>query len=120
MPAAQRPTWVCGTVPADVVLLVGVLGNISDRDVAATVAAMPRLCASGATLLWSRGRSLEGADDFVTPVRRGVLRRRVRRGVYPFLRRRGRPHRARRCSLLRTAGAARCRSGGERWFTFVG
>jgi hypothetical protein len=60
-----------GTVPADVVLLVGVLGNISDADadVAATVAAMPRLCAAGATLLWSRGRSLEGADDFVTPVR---------------------------------------------------
>lgn len=57
------------TVPADVVLLVGVLGNISDADVAATVAAMPCLCASGATLLWSRGRSLEGADDFVTPVR---------------------------------------------------
>ena len=58
------------TVPADVVLLVGVLGNVSDADVAATVAGMPRLCASGATLVWSRGRSLEGADDFVTPVRK--------------------------------------------------
>jgi hypothetical protein len=58
------------TVPADVVLLVGVLGNISDADVATTVAAMPRLCAPGATLLWSRGRSLQGADDFVTPVRK--------------------------------------------------
>jgi hypothetical protein len=58
-----------GTVPADVVLLVGVLGNVSDADVAATVAAMRRLCAPGATLLWSRGRSLEGAEDFVTPVR---------------------------------------------------
>ena len=56
-------------VPADVVLLVGVLGNVSEADVAATVAAMPRLCASGATLVWSRGRSLEGAEDFVTPVR---------------------------------------------------
>ena len=57
------------TVPADVVLLVGVLGNLSDADVAATVAAMPGLCAPGATLLWSRGRSLEGTEDFVTPVR---------------------------------------------------
>ena len=57
------------TVPADVVLLVGVLGNVSDVDVASTVAAMPGLCASGATLLWSRGRSLEGAEDYVTPVR---------------------------------------------------
>jgi hypothetical protein len=69
--AGRSETYVgLATVPADVVLLVGVLGNISDADVAATVAAMPRLCASGATLLWSRGRSLEGADDFVTPVRR--------------------------------------------------
>ena len=58
-----------GTVPADIVLLVGVLGNISDADVDATVAAMPRLCAPGATLVWSRGRSLDGTYDFVTPVR---------------------------------------------------
>ena len=57
------------TVPADVVLLVGVLGNLSDEDVAATVAAMPHLCSPGAMLVWSRGRSLEGTDDFVTPVR---------------------------------------------------
>ena len=70
--AGCSETYVClATVPADVVLLVGVLGNVSEADVAATVAAMPRLCASGATLVWSRGRSLEGADDFVTPVQQG-------------------------------------------------
>ena len=57
------------TVPADMVLLVGVLGNLREDDVAATVAVMPGLCAPGATLLWSRGRSLDGIDDFVTPVR---------------------------------------------------
>jgi hypothetical protein len=57
------------TVPADLVLLVGVLGNLDEADVATTVAAMPSLCAPGATLVWSRGRSLEGLDDFVTPVR---------------------------------------------------
>jgi len=57
------------TVPADVVLLVGVLGNINDGDVAATVAAMPCLCAPGATVVWTRGRSLDGAEDFVSPVR---------------------------------------------------
>jgi SAM-dependent methyltransferase len=68
--AGSSETYVgLATVPADVVLLVGVLGNLSDADVATTVAEMPRLCASGATLLWSRGRSLEGDDDFVTPVR---------------------------------------------------
>lgn len=57
------------TVPADVVLLVGVLGNINDGDVAATVAAMPCLCSPGATVVWTRGRSLDGAEDFVSPVR---------------------------------------------------
>lgn len=57
------------TVPADVVLLVGILGNLTDADVATTVAAMPHLCAPGATLVWSRGRSLGGAEDFVAPVR---------------------------------------------------
>ncbi len=57
------------TVPADVVLLVGVLGNLGDADVAATLAAMPQLCAPGATLVWSRGRSVDGTDDYVTPVR---------------------------------------------------
>src|SRR4051794_1101226 len=45
-----------GTVPADVVLLVGVLGNISDADVAATVAAMPGLCASGHAVVEPRAQ----------------------------------------------------------------
>jgi hypothetical protein len=44
------------TVPADLVLLTGVLGNISDRDVHAAVAAMPRLCAPSATVIWTRTR----------------------------------------------------------------
>lgn len=71
--AGRSETYVgLPTVPADVVLLVGVLGNVSDADVGTTVAAMPRLCASGATLVWSRGRSLEGAEDFVTPVREAI------------------------------------------------
>jgi hypothetical protein len=60
------------TVPADVVLLVGVLGNISESDVAKTLAALPALCAPGATVVWTRMRSLDGAADFVTPVREGL------------------------------------------------
>jgi hypothetical protein len=43
-------------VPADLVLLVGILGNITVDDIRATIAAAPQLCAPGATLLWSRGR----------------------------------------------------------------
>jgi hypothetical protein len=42
--------------PADLVLLVGIFGNISDQDMRATVAAGPQLCTAGATLIWSRGR----------------------------------------------------------------
>jgi hypothetical protein len=45
-----------GAVPADIVLLVGIFGNISDDDLWRTIAAAPQLCAPGATLLWSRGR----------------------------------------------------------------
>lgn len=71
--AGLSETYVnLAAVPADVVLLVGVLGNISESDVAATAAAMPDLCAPGAALVWSRGRSLEGAADFVTPVREAL------------------------------------------------
>ena len=45
-----------GLVPADLVLLVGVLGNITDADVEHTVRSMPMLCADGATVIWTRTR----------------------------------------------------------------
>ncbi len=45
-----------GAVPAEIVLLVGIFGNISDDDLWRTIVAAPQLCAPGATLLWSRGR----------------------------------------------------------------
>ncbi len=43
-------------VPADVVLLVGVFGNIADADVWRLIAFAPQLCRPRATLVWSRGR----------------------------------------------------------------
>jgi hypothetical protein len=58
-----------GAVPADLVLLAGVLGNIADADVRATVAALPQLCAAGATVIWTRTRR---APD-LTPAIRGWL-----------------------------------------------
>ena len=42
--------------PADVLLACGVFGNISDGDVQRTVAALPMLCAPGATVIWTRHR----------------------------------------------------------------
>ena len=71
-----------GAVPADLVLMCGVFGNISDDGVRQTVAALPMLCARGATVVWTRHRRepdltpsirawFEGAGfdevDFVSP-----------------------------------------------------
>lgn len=43
-------------VPAELVLACGVFGNISDRDVQRTIEALPQLCASEATVVWTRHR----------------------------------------------------------------
>jgi hypothetical protein len=43
-------------VPADFLLVCGVFGNISDRDVHRTIEALPQLCAKGASVLWTRHR----------------------------------------------------------------
>ena len=45
-----------GAVPADLVLLCGVLGNVSDDDVRHTIRCLPQLCASGASVIWTRSR----------------------------------------------------------------
>jgi Putative methyltransferase len=45
-----------GAVPADLVLLCGVFGNISQADIAGTIANLPRLTAPAATVIWTRHR----------------------------------------------------------------
>jgi hypothetical protein len=45
-----------GAVPADLVLLCGVFGNISREDIANTISHLPRLCAPAATVIWTRHR----------------------------------------------------------------
>jgi hypothetical protein len=45
-----------GAVPADLALVCGVFGNISDEDVSRTIAHLPMLCAYGATVIWTRHR----------------------------------------------------------------
>jgi hypothetical protein len=52
-----------GAVPADLVLLCGVFGNITEADIERTVRATPSLCAPGATVVWTRHRG----DPDVTP-----------------------------------------------------
>jgi hypothetical protein len=43
-------------VPADLVLVCGVFGNLSDEDVATTIGALPQLCSANATVIWTRHR----------------------------------------------------------------
>lgn len=50
-PAAYR-----GAVPADLVLVAGVFGNIDDADIRTTIAALPQLCSRDATVIWTRSR----------------------------------------------------------------
>jgi hypothetical protein len=45
-----------GAVPAELVLACGVFGNIPDADIERTIRALPQLCATGATVVWTRGR----------------------------------------------------------------
>ncbi len=42
--------------PADLVLICGVFGNITDEDIEATIGYTPQLCATGATVIWTRHR----------------------------------------------------------------
>lgn len=45
------------TVPADLVMLCGIFGNLADEDVTRTIAAAPQLCSRNATVIWTRSRS---------------------------------------------------------------
>ena len=53
---AGRAEVYRSAVPADLVLVCGVFGNVPDDDVARTVRALPQLCADGATVVWTRHR----------------------------------------------------------------
>jgi hypothetical protein len=60
--AAQSDVYE-GAVPADLVLLCGIFGNVSDADVRTTVEAASQLCASGGEVIWTRHRG----DPDLTP-----------------------------------------------------
>ena len=52
-------------VPVDLLLLVGIFGNISTPDIEHTVRTAPALCRPGATVLWSRSRGREDLHDTI-------------------------------------------------------
>ena len=45
-----------GAVPADLVLLCGIFGNVTDDDIRQTIEALPSICAPGARVIWTRHR----------------------------------------------------------------
>ena len=100
-----------GAVPADVVLLVGIFGNISDEDLWRTIDAAPQLCAPGATLLWSRGRD-EG--DINAEVRARFAATGFTQLAYETLERDGTPA----LGVVRYTGPAVDLAPGQRLFTF--
>jgi hypothetical protein len=53
---ASRVAGFADALPADVLLLCGIFGNVSAADIERTVTAAPALCAPGATVIWTRHR----------------------------------------------------------------
>ena len=53
---AAQCEWYAPHVPADLVLVCGVFGNISDTDIGRTIAALPGFCRRRADVLWTRHR----------------------------------------------------------------
>ena len=60
---ASNTDAAAGAVPADIVLLCGIFGNIGDDDIERTVGPPPSCARRGATVLWTRHR----AEPDVTP-----------------------------------------------------
>jgi hypothetical protein len=53
---ASLSHWYAADVPADVVLVCGIFGNISPEDITATVQALPSFCFPGSHVIWTRHR----------------------------------------------------------------
>jgi hypothetical protein len=53
---AGLPAGYAGAIPADLVLLCGVLGNVAPADVWLIIDTLPTLCAAGATVIWTKSR----------------------------------------------------------------
>lgn len=64
---ASTTSAYAGMVPADLVLVCGVFGNIASTDIHRTVGELPRLTASGGTVVWTRHRQ----PPDLTPTIRG-------------------------------------------------
>ena len=64
---ASRVASYADVLPADVLLLCGIFGNVSAADINRTIEAAAALCAVGGTVIWTRHRR---PPDLTTAVRR--------------------------------------------------
>lgn len=55
---ASRTDHYADLVPADIVVACGIFGNITDDDIERTIGFFPQLAKPGATVLWTRGRTV--------------------------------------------------------------
>jgi hypothetical protein len=55
-----------GAVPADLILMAGIFGNVSDDDIRTTIEALPGMCNPDALVIWTRHRE---APDLTPTIR---------------------------------------------------
>lgn len=56
-----------GHVPADVLLVCGLFGNISSSDIERTIRYLPHLCGPGADVIWTRNLGTKDGSANLTP-----------------------------------------------------
>lgn len=76
--AGNSDSYVAAT-PADLVLLCGVFGNISDRHIFKTIEFLPQLCSAGATVIWTRSRR---SPDITPDIRHSFIANRFREEAF--------------------------------------
>jgi cyclopropane fatty-acyl-phospholipid synthase-like methyltransferase len=66
---AAHPTTYADRLPVDVLMLIGVLGNVSDADGETTIAAAASMLAPGGTVIWTRSNRFrsEPSHDHADP-----------------------------------------------------
>jgi hypothetical protein len=108
---ASRTDAYAGLVPAQLVLLCGVFGNITFPDIERTVDTATALCARGGTVLWTRNRKVPGAIERICGwfEERGFDRLWVND-----------PRDPQGIAAHRFTGAPRPLPAGESMFTFIG
>jgi hypothetical protein len=55
-------------VPAELVIACGLFGNMTNADIERTIGYCTQLCATGGTVVWTRGRWARGGPDLVPQV----------------------------------------------------